>query len=40
MKKVQILTNQNKIYSEVTTNASYANECGEFWPQHKGDGKP
>ena len=30
MKKVQILTNQNKIYSEVTTNASYANECGEF----------
>ncbi|MGN6396183.1 MAG: helix-turn-helix domain-containing protein [Mucilaginibacter sp.] len=30
MKKVQILTNQNKIYSEVTTSASYANECGEF----------
>jgi AraC-like DNA-binding protein len=30
MKKLQILTNQNKIYSEVTTSASYANECGEF----------
>src|SRR3954462_8601223 len=30
MKKIHILTNENKIYSEVTTSASYANECGEF----------
>src|SRR3569833_1746059 len=30
MKKIQILTNQNKIYSEITTSASYANECGDF----------
>lgn len=30
MKKIQILINQNKICSEVTTSASYANECGEF----------
>ena len=30
MKKIQILNNQNKIYSEVTKNASYVNECHEF----------
>ena len=30
MKRIQILTNQNKIYSEITTSASYANECGDF----------
>jgi len=30
MKKIQIINNQNKIYSEVTTNATYTNECHEF----------
>jgi AraC family transcriptional regulator len=30
MKKIQILNNQNKIYSEITKNAYYANECHEF----------
>lgn len=30
MKKIQVVNNQNKIYSEVTTNATYANECHEF----------
>ncbi|MEP6614140.1 MAG: hypothetical protein ABJA76_19690, partial [Mucilaginibacter sp.] len=30
MKKIQVVNNQNKIYSEVTTNATYVNECHEF----------
>ncbi|HEY2581150.1 MAG TPA: AraC family transcriptional regulator [Mucilaginibacter sp.] len=30
MKKIQILNNQNKIYSEITKNAHYSNECHEF----------
>jgi len=30
MKKIQILNNQNKVYSEITKNAHYTNECHEF----------